>query len=61
MTVGSRGLSVPHGEVFPVCVVGAQEGDVLIVRRACDMDILLQPCQENTTHHKQGKAILSPV
>ena len=31
MTVGSRGLSVPHGEVFPVCVVGAQEGDVLIV------------------------------
>ena len=31
MTVGSKGLSVPHGEVFPVCVVGAQEGDVLIV------------------------------
>ena len=29
--VGSRGLSVSHGEVFPVCVVGAQEGNVLIV------------------------------
>ena len=26
---GHRGLSVPHGEGFPVCVVGAQEGDVL--------------------------------
>lgn len=31
MTVGSRGLSVPHGEVFPECVVGAQEGNVLVV------------------------------
>ena len=26
---GHRGLSVPHGEGFPVCVVGAQEGGVL--------------------------------
>ena len=26
---GHRGLSVPHGEGFPVSVVGAQEGDVL--------------------------------
>lgn len=24
-TVGSRGLSLPYGEVFPVCVVVAQE------------------------------------
>ena len=26
---GHRGLCVPHGEGFPVCVVGAQERDVL--------------------------------
>ena len=26
---GHRGLSVPHGEGFPVCGVGAQEGGVL--------------------------------
>ena len=26
---GHRGLSVPQGEGFPVCVVGAQEGEVL--------------------------------
>ena len=31
MKVGSRGLSVPHGEVFPVCVVEAWKGNVLIV------------------------------
>ena len=28
---GHRGLSVPQGEGFPVCVVGAQEGGVLIL------------------------------
>ena len=26
---GHRGLSVPHGDGFPACVVGAQEGGVL--------------------------------
>ena len=26
---GHRGLSVPHGEGFPVCGVGVQEGCVL--------------------------------
>ena len=26
---GHRGLSVPHGEGFPVCVVGAEEGGML--------------------------------
>ena len=26
---GHKALSVPHGEGFPVCVVGAQEGNVL--------------------------------
>ena len=28
--MGSRGLSVPHAEVFPVCVVVTQEAGVLI-------------------------------
>ena len=29
--MGGRGLSVPHAEVFPVCVVVTREGRVLIL------------------------------